>query len=141
MRSTFARLALAASTAIGIAGCGGSSPSPATADMAQAQATGDMAVAPDLAVDKPNAPSNLNAVPLGGGAHLTWKDKSSDEDGFMIMRKEGMGAFMMVNMVPFNTTAYHDAPLTSGKTYTYMVHAMKGDTLSDPSNQAMVTIP
>ena len=90
---------------------------------------------------KPNAPSMLTATPLSGGAHLTWKDNSSDEEMFMIMRKEGSGSFATSATVPFNTTQYHDATTMSGKTYTYMVHAMKGDALSDPSNEAMVTIP
>ena len=90
---------------------------------------------------KPAAPSMLTATPLSGGAHLTWKDNSSDEEMFMIMKKEGSGSFATLTMVPFNTTQYHDTATMSGKTYTYMVHAMKGDTLSDPSNEAMVTIP
>ena len=90
---------------------------------------------------KPNAPSMLTAAPLSGGAHLTWKDNSSDEDMFMIMRKEGSGSFSTLRMLPANTTQYHDTATMSGRTYTYMVHAMRGDTLSDPSNEATVTIP
>ena len=126
-----------------LSGCGGGTTTPIgdlamTADLAM---SGDMALAPDLAVTKPNAPSNLKAVPLGGGAHLTWKDNSTDEDGFMIMRKDGMAAYMMVTTVPFNTTAFHDTPLTSKATYSYLVHAMKGDTLSDQSNEVTLTLP
>ena len=119
-------------------GCGGSSPTPAAADMA---ITPDMTVAPDLLPPPPAAPTNLKAAPLGGGAHLTWKDNSTDEDGFMIMRKDGTAAYMMLTTVPFNTIAFHDAPLVSGTTYSYMVHAMKGDSLSAPSNEVMIKIP
>ena len=90
---------------------------------------------------KPAAPSMLTAMPLSGGAHLTWKDNSSDEEMFMIMRKEGSGNFATLTMIPFDMTQYHDATTMTGKTYTFMVHAMRGSALSDPSNEAMVTIP
>ena len=30
----------------------------------------------------PAAPSDLTVAPLSGGAHITWKDNSSDEDEF-----------------------------------------------------------
>lgn len=90
---------------------------------------------------KPAAPSMLTAQPLLGGVHLTWKDNSSDEEMFMIMRKEGTSAFATLVMVEFNIVQYHDTAVTPGKTYTYMVNAMKGDQLSDPSNEAMIQLP
>ena len=83
------------------------------ADMAVA----DQAPAADLAMNaKPNAPSALKAVPLHGGAHVTWKDNSSDEDEFLLMRKEGAGPFAEVTRPTFDTTAFHDVDVTSGKT-------------------------
>jgi hypothetical protein len=72
----------------------------------------------------PAAPSDLKAVELEGGAHLTWKDNSSDESEFMIERKVGSGAYTTLSTVPFNTTQYHDPNLTPGTVYTYHVMAM-----------------
>ena len=75
--------------------------------------------------DMPNPPSNLTAMELTGGAHLTWKDNSDNEASFMIERKDGGGAFAELITVPFDTTAHHDAgPLTVGTTYLYRVMAM-----------------
>jgi hypothetical protein len=91
----------------------------------------------------PAAPTNLTGSVLSGGAHLTWTDNSDNETDFMIMRKE-MGStagFASIAMPPFNTTTYHDAPLTAGKTYVYMVHAVNDAGDSQPSNEVMVAIP
>jgi hypothetical protein len=90
---------------------------------------------------KPAAPSMLTAQPLSGGVHLTWKDNASDEDMFMVMRKEGSGTFTMLTTVTFNITQHHDSAAMPGKTYTYMVHALRGSTSSDPSNEVMITTP
>ena len=90
----------------------------------------------------PAAPTMLTAEVLSGGAHLTWKDNSDNETQFMIMRKEAGGAdFTTVATPTFNTTTYHDAPLTSGKTYVYMVMAMNDAGESPGSNEVMVAIP
>lgn len=91
----------------------------------------------------PAAPTMLTAEVLSGGAHLTWKDNSDNETQFMIMRMEagGSGDYAQIASPPFNTTAYHDAPLTSGKTYMYMVMAMNDTGQSQPSNEAMIAIP
>jgi hypothetical protein len=72
----------------------------------------------------PNPPSDLMAQELSGGAHLTWKDNSDNEAGFMVERKVGAGAFETLANVPFDTTQFHDAPLTSGTPYGYRVMAM-----------------
>ncbi|MDX2054621.1 MAG: fibronectin type III domain-containing protein [Polyangiaceae bacterium] len=72
----------------------------------------------------PNAPSELSAMELGGGAHLTWKDNSDNESQFMLERKAGAAEFAVVSTLPFNTVQYHDAPLTAGVTYAYRVMAM-----------------
>jgi hypothetical protein len=91
----------------------------------------------------PAAPTMLTAEVLSGGAHLVWKDNSDNETQFMIMRMEvgGAGDYTQVASPPFNTTTYHDAPLTSGKTYMYMVMAMNDTGESQPSNEAMIAIP
>ena len=93
----------------------------------------------------PAAPTELKAAALGGGAHLTWKDNSSNEIQFMIERKVGTGQFQTLTMVPFNTVQYHDAPLTSGMTYTYRVMAMgaegHGGAALAASNEAVFPAP
>ena len=86
----------------------------------------------------PAAPSSLRVSKLGGGGHLTWTDNSNDEDEFMIMRKEGNGAYVDLGRVTFNTTQYHDEPLTAGVTYTYMVMAMS-DGGQSSSNEVTYT--
>ena len=84
------------------------------------------ACASDSGAKAPVAPTNLAAASLSGGAHLTWKDNSNNETEFMVMRMQvGTDAdYKTLTSVPFNTTAYHDAPLTSGKQYMYKVMAM-----------------
>lgn len=74
----------------------------------------------------PAAPTNLAAVKLGAGAHLTWTDASDNEDHFMIQRKPQGGAYTDIDMVTFNTTSYHDEPVAAGMTYVYKVIAMNG---------------
>lgn len=79
----------------------------------------------DPADSPPQAPSDLMAEELSGGAHLTWQDNSDNETEFMIMRKlEADADFTTVATVPFDTAQYHDAPLEPGVTYMYMVMAM-----------------
>jgi hypothetical protein len=71
----------------------------------------------------PNPPTDLMAAELGGGAHLTWKDNSDNEASFMVERKVGTGSYEVLATIPFDTIAYHDAPLTAGTTYMYRVMA------------------
>ena len=88
-------------------------------------------------------PTALTAVLLEGGAHLTWTDNSMDETQFMVMRMDAAGTsdYALVASPPFNTTQYHDAPLTAGTTYMYMVMAMNDVGPSDSSNEVMIAIP
>jgi hypothetical protein len=90
----------------------------------------------------PAAPSNLAAAPLSGGAHLTWTDNSDNETGFMVMRmKDGTDTeYQHVTTLPFNATQHHDAPLTSGATYKYVVMAMNADGESE-SNEVTFAAP
>lgn len=73
----------------------------------------------------PTAPSTLTVVALSGAADITWVDNSNDEDDFAIMRMEvGTDAALReIDSVPFNTTQYHDAPVTTGATYKYKIVA------------------
>jgi len=90
------------------------------------------------------APSDLKVVALEGGAHLTWKDNSDNESGFMIERMTSAGAWAPVGDVPFDTTQYHDANLTAGTTYMYRVMAVPktgGDAAGAYSEEVMFTAP
>ena len=82
----------------------------------------------------PAAPTNVTVSLLGAGAHVTWTDNSSDEDEFVILRMQvGVDAQLReLARVPFDTTAYHDEPITAGATYMYAVHASNkaGETAS-----------
>ena len=86
----------------------------------------------------PAAPSGLAVAKLGSGAHLTWTDASDNEDHFMIMRKTQGGTYEDVAMVPFNTSQYHDEPVTAGTTYVYMIMAMNANGESS-SNEVTFT--
>jgi len=90
----------------------------------------------------PSAPSELAVAPLTGGAHLTWKDNSDDEENFMVLRQQ-MGTdadYETLVTLPFDSVQYHDAPLTSGMTYSYKIMAMNGQGESE-SNVVMLTAP
>src|SRR5689334_14018114 len=95
------RLALALMCVWVVCSCGGTTPTPGS----------------------PTAPSELKVTQLGGGAHVTWKDNSTDEDDFEIWRKEGNGEFIKLFTVIFDIVQYHDAAVGPGATYTYRVRA------------------
>ncbi len=92
---------------------------------------------------KPAAPTMLKAEILAGGVHLSWKDNSTDEEMFMLMRKEmaAAGDFAPLTMVAKDIAQYHDSTVLKGKTYVYMVHGMKGSAASDPSNEVSILVP
>ena len=94
----------------------------------------------DDAASPPAAPTGLAAAPLSGGAHLTWTDNADNETEYMVMRKQGAAEFAVVTTLPFDTEQYHDAPLTSGMTYMYMVMAMN-DAGEVESNEVTFTAP
>ena len=72
----------------------------------------------------PNPPTDLKVTELQGGAHVTWKDNSDNEGGFMLERKVGTGAFATYKSLDFNTTQFHDTDIKAGMTYGYRVMAM-----------------
>ena len=123
------------STSTGDPGSSGS-----TADAEASGSSGGSSGA-ETAASAPAAPSDLAVALLGAGGHLTWTDNSDDEDEFVIMRAQDDGAFEEIARTPFDSPTYHDEPLTSGSTYTYVVHAGNETGLSEPSNEAMLTVP
>lgn len=74
--------------------------------------------------DMPSPPTDLKVAELQGGAHVTWKDNSDNEGGFMLERKVNTGMFTTYKTLDFNTTQFHDTDVTAGMAYGYRVMAM-----------------
>lgn len=90
----------------------------------------------------PAAPSDLAVTRLGAGAHLTWRDNSTDEAEFVIMRQHMGAEAAMTELarVPFNGTTFHDEPIAAGATYLYMIVATNENGESQ-SNQVTFVAP
>lgn len=84
------------------------------------------------------APEGLYIDPVSVNTfQLYWRDLSANETGFIIMRSLAPDTgFMAIDTVTANTTTYADFLPTKG-IYYYRVVAMKGNTLSAPSNVAI----
>ncbi len=90
-------------------------------------------------VTKPAAPSNVNAIVQNyTQIYLTWKDNSTDEQGFEIYRSENiLGPFNIINRVNTNVSAYVDQSLKGNTRYFYKVKAVgsSGESLLTGKNQ------
>jgi len=92
-------------------------------------------------------PVSLSDTPIrdyavsGSQVSLTWTDRSSNELGFEIERKEGSeGAYHPIGTVGENLNEYTDAHLRAGITYFYRVRAYNADGYSAYSNEIRVKI-
>ena len=74
-------------------------------------------------------------------ANLTWRDMSSDELGFEVLRSDNNGDFRVVGTVGANTTQYRDeiGKYITGP-FTYKVRAFNEAGKSEASNEASVWI-
>lgn len=95
---------------------------------------------PTVLPGSPAAPSGLEVSELGGGAHVTWKDNSEDEDDFEIWRKEGSGDFVKIFTVIFDIVQYHDASVRPGAQYTYRVRAENANGVSAFTSDVTFTL-
>lgn len=89
------------------------------------------------------APTDFTATyDTGAGAvHMTWMGNGG-EDMFMVMRVEqNTDKTTSMWKVPATQTSYDDSTAASGTTYVYMVHAMQGENISDPSDMITVMVP
>ncbi len=105
------------------------------------EATGGSTAPTTTAVAPPAAPTDLTALILDGGVHLTWKDASDNEDNFILESKaDGEADFSTVQELPFDTVTYHDLDVTAGTNYTYRIKAVNagGEALS---NEVMIQVP
>ena len=76
----------------------------------------------------PDAPTNVEAVKTDNGMLVTWRDNSSNEEGFRIYRYEGVTPLSVSEaqtqmQVDANETEFADTQVDSGKDYTYRVQA------------------
>src|SRR2546428_3784981 len=73
---------------------------------------------------------------------LSWTDMSSNEDGFSLERKTGIGGtYAQIATVGANVTSYTDPNLTGSTTYCYQVQAFNTAGGSPYSNEACGTTP
>ena len=90
------------------------------------------------------APSNLSISlhSSRGVPELTWQDNSSNEEGFVIERKEAVvGAdFMVVDSVGANETYFMDITVKDSTVYLYRIYAFNKDTVSDYSSEKSVEV-
>ncbi|MGH7607491.1 MAG: fibronectin type III domain-containing protein [Gemmatimonadales bacterium] len=86
----------------------------------------------------PAAPSDLVATAISGTRiDLSWTDHAANENGFLIERAAGGGAFSQIATVGANTISFHNTTgLTAGTSYAYRVRAYNGTGTSPYSNTA-----
>jgi Legume lectin domain/Fibronectin type III domain len=91
----------------------------------------------------PAAPTNLTAtVASGTQVNLAWTDNSTNESGFIIMRKIGStGTYAQVGVTAAGATSYADTALTVNTNYYYKVAATNSVGTSAYTNEASVTTP
>jgi len=90
----------------------------------------------------PEAPSDLEASIVAGGAHLIWQDNSDDELRFVIERKEDDEAFEIHATPMPDETVFHDAGLVEGVVYAYRIMAVgANNNRSEYSNVVSISLP
>ena len=90
----------------------------------------------------PEAPSDLEASIVAGGAHLVWQDNSDDELRFVIERKEDAEAFEIRATPMTDETVFHDGGLVEGVEYSYRIMAVAADNnRSEYSNVVSISLP
>ena len=111
---------------------------PSVAKIVQLNGTAALPTAPAA----PAAPTSLTASAVPGPkTNLKWADNSTSESAFGIERCAGAGCtgFATIATVAPNTTAYVDAALTAGTTYSYRVRATNSTGPSAYSNTVVTT--
>ena len=91
----------------------------------------------------PAAPSNLAAIAISKSQiALTWADKASDEDGYLIERCKGATCTNFAQIASVGTvTSFTDTRLAGRTTYQYRVRASNAAGVSEYSNIASTTTP
>ena len=89
----------------------------------------------------PVPPANLSAASASSSQiNLTWTDQSTNETGFQIERKTGVGGtYALIVTTAANVTTYSDSGLAEETTYFYRVRAVNSAGNSAYSNEASAT--
>lgn len=82
----------------------------------------------------PVAPDNLNAVVNNQKVLLSWTDKSSNEESFVLQRRQNAGSYENLTTLDANITAFTDGSIVDGNHYTYRVYARNEAGSSTMSN-------
>ena len=88
----------------------------------------------------PNKPRKLRAQAVSSTQiDLTWRDRSDDEDQFVITRKAPGGGFVELGVAAANATSASDTTAAPGTKYCYRVQAENDAGLSRRSNRNCAT--
>lgn len=73
----------------------------------------------------------------------TWTDNSTNEQGFEVERKIGLGVYARIATTAVNVTSFKDSVAgdAGGSSYCYRVRAFNGSAFSTYSNEACVKSP
>lgn len=90
----------------------------------------------------PRAPARLNCSALGGNkARLSWRNRSSNEEGFVVERKTGAGNFETTAVLTVSgLTEYIDDAVYPGTTYVYRIRAYNSKGFSRYSNSCSLSV-
>ena len=92
-----------------------------------------------IAGKPPRAPNQLTYQLELDDVHLTWNDRSTNEQGFRVYRRAGAGPFASLGQTTAGTTTFIDSGLAQG-TYTYEVRSFNVIGESEPSNRVTVVV-
>jgi subtilisin family serine protease len=88
----------------------------------------------------PPPPSDLQVTSVGSTqVSLAWQDRSDNETGFSLERRELPSGGWGARILPRDTESFVDYGLTPATSYAYRVQAFNGDGNSDYSNEATAT--
>jgi len=88
----------------------------------------------------PSAPNNLIGQLLSTTSiNLSWSDNSSNETGFKIERKSGVGNFSLISTISSGTNNFVDTGLSQNTTYTYRIFSYNDVGNSTYSNELVIT--
>lgn len=99
-------------------------------------ATGESSPSGTDCTSPPRAPSNLEAIAVGGGIAVSWRDNSAVEDVYVVERSDDGVTFGAIAVLSANTSVFDDVSTSSNTPYWYRVRARKDGGLSDASNVA-----
>jgi Matrixin/Fibronectin type III domain len=90
----------------------------------------------------PKSPTRLTARALSSTeATLTWRDRATNEDLYLVEMKVGSGAFRQIGTLAADSTAAVVTELRPNTTHQFRVRAQNGKGKSGYSNVARVTTP